>query len=165
MTKLRQASSQDRHEIGMLIEKAFGGSAEAILTAQLVKDGDAILELVAEQDSRLVGHILFSRLHVATDRTSYPAVALAPLSVTPEYQKQGIGGMLIREGHALLEQQGETLSVVLGDPAYYGRFGYEHAAAAGFESTYQCDALQALRWGQGAPQAGRLVYASAFEAL
>jgi putative acetyltransferase len=50
---------------------------------------------------------------------------------------------------------------VLGDPAYYGRLGYSHERAAGFESEYQCDALQALAWGE-APEAGRLVYPSAF---
>ena len=51
--------------------------------------------------------------------------------------------------------------VVLGDPAYYSRFGYTHARAEKFESEYQSEALQALTWGD-APEAGRLVYASAF---
>ena len=51
--------------------------------------------------------------------------------------------------------------MVLGDPAYYGRFGYTHERAAKFESDYQCEALQALAWGD-APESGRLVYASAF---
>jgi putative acetyltransferase len=50
---------------------------------------------------------------------------------------------------------------VLGDPAYYGRFGYSRARAAKFESEYQSEALQALAWGE-APETGRLVYASAF---
>ena len=166
MIELRLASKRDRPEIGRLIEKAFGGSAEAVLTAQLVQGHDSVLELVAEKNGNLIGHILYSRLQVLTGEASpYPAVALAPLSVSPECQKQGIGSMLIRESHALLEKQGETLSVVLGDPAYYGRFGYDHATAAGFESVYQCDALQALRWGSNAPQSGRLVYAPAFGAL
>ncbi|TIX97028.1 MAG: N-acetyltransferase, partial [Mesorhizobium sp.] len=56
---------------------------------------------------------------------------------------------------------GEALAVVLGDPAYYGRFGYSHARAEKFESEYQGEALQALAWGE-APETGRLVYASAF---
>jgi putative acetyltransferase len=53
--------------------------------------------------------------------------------------------------------------VVLGDPSYYGRFGYEHARARGFESEYQSEALQALAWDE-APATGRLVYARAFSA-
>ena len=50
---------------------------------------------------------------------------------------------------------------MLGEPAYYGRFGYTHGRAAKFESNYQCEALQALAW-DDAPESGRLVYASAF---
>ena len=74
---------------------------------------------------------------------------------------RGIGGALIREAHIRLKDAGETLAVVLGDPAYYGRFGYSHARAEKFDSEYQGDALQALDLGRGA-EAGRLVYASAF---
>ena len=60
----------------------------------------------------------------------FPAVALAPLAVEPAFHGSGIGGALIREAHIRLQDAGETLSVVLGDPAYYGRFGYTHARAA-----------------------------------
>ena len=76
----------------------------------------------------------------------------------------GIGGALIHAAHARLKQAGETLAVVLGDPAYYGRFGYDRGRAAGFDSAWQGDALQALAWGD-APETGRLVYAPAFQSL
>jgi putative acetyltransferase len=66
--------------------------------------------------------------------------------------------------HQRLQAAGETLSVVLGDPAYYGRFGYGHARAESFVSDYQCVALQALAWGE-APKAGSLIYAAAFGRL
>ena len=88
-------------------------------------------------------------------------MALAPLAGEPSFQGSGIGGERIREAHIRLRDGGETLAVVLGDPAYYGRFGYNHARAENFESEYQGEALQALAWGD-APEAGRLVYASAF---
>ena len=94
----------------------------------------------------------------------FPAVALAPLAVDPSFHGTGIGGALIREAHVRLKAAGETLSIVLGDPAYYGRFGYTHARAAGFESAWQGDALQALAWGE-APESGQLAYATAFDAL
>ena len=70
----------------------------------------------------------------------------------------------MEEAHHRLEQAGETLSFVLGEPAYYGRFGYSHERAAGFESDWQCEALQALAWGE-APTTGRLVYGVAFSEL
>ncbi len=109
----------------------------------------------------MVGHILFSRLYVQDGGKTFRAVALAPLAVEPDFHGTGIGGALVREAHIRLKSAGETLAVVLGDPAYYGRFGYAHDRAAGFESDYQGDALQALAWGD-APETGKLVYASAF---
>jgi putative acetyltransferase len=119
---------------------------------------------VAEEDGQVVGHILFSRLYVRADGKEFQAVALAPLAVDPSFHGTGIGGALIREAHIRLKAAGERLSIVLGDPAYYGRFGYSRERAAGFESAWQCAALQALAWGE-APESGVLVYASAFEAL
>ncbi len=96
-----------------------------------------------------------------TVRKRIPAVALAPLAVEPSFHGTGIGGALIREAHLRLKDAGETLSIVLGEPAYYGRFGYAHDRAAGFDSDYQCDALQALAWNDAAPTTGALVYARA----
>ena len=158
---IREAIEADRAAIGALVERAFGQAAEAELVAALVRDGDAVLELVAEEDGQLAGHVLFSRLDVDRDGDHFAAVALAPVAVEPASQKRGIGSALIEEGHRLLNARGERLSVVLGDPAYYGRFGYTHSRAAGFDSVFQCAALQALDWG-AAPAEGRLVYAPAF---
>ena len=84
-------------------------------------------------------------------------MALAPLAVYPEYQQQGVATRLIRDGHACLAAIGETLSVVLGEPDYYGRFGYSNRRVAQFESDYQSPYLMALSFG-AAPWEGRLVY-------
>jgi len=161
MMSIRAATPKDRHAIRLVEEHAFGQQTEAGLVDALVESGDTVLELVAEEDGQVVGHILFSRLYVEKDGGTHPAVALAPLAVEPSFHGSGIGGALITEGHLRLKQAGETLSIVLGDPAYYGRFGYAHNRAGDFDSDYQCDALQALAWGD-APASGRLVYAPAF---
>ena len=161
MLSIRVATPRDREAIRRVEERAFGQPAEAGLADALVAAGDAVVELVAEDEGEIVGHILFSRIRVKNGKEEFQAVALAPLAVEPSFHGSGIGGALIREGHVRLKQAGETLSIVLGDPAYYGRFGYGHASAANFESVYQCDALQALAWGE-APERGRLVYPSAF---
>ena len=161
MMSIRAATPRDREAIRLVEEHAFGQRAEAGLVDALVAEGDVIVELVAEEDGDVVGHILFSRLYVQNGGNTVAAVALAPLAVEPDFHGTGIGGALIREAHIRLKDAGETLAVVLGDPAYYGRFGYTHERAAKFESDYQCDALQALAWGD-APEAGKLVYASAF---
>lgn len=161
MMSIRAATPRDREAIRLVEEHAFGQQAEAGLVDALVAEGDAIVELVAEEDGDVVGHILFSRLYIQNGGKTVPAVALAPLAVEPGFHGTGIGGALIREAHIRLKDAGETLAVVLGDPAYYSRFGYSHERAAKFESDYQCDALQALAWGD-APETGKLVYASAF---
>ena len=70
----------------------------------------------------------------------------------------------INQAHRRLKEAGETLSVVVGDPAYYGRFGYERGRAEKFDSEYQGDAMQAQAWGD-APAGGRLVYSKAFGSL
>lgn len=162
--KIREAIDEDRAAIGGLVCAAFGRADEARLVDLLIGDGDDVLELVAIGDDGLVGHVLFSRLRVETGGMEFSALSLGPVAVLPALQKSGIGTTLIEHAHAMLEQTGEQLSVVLGEPAYYGRFGYRHERAAGFSSDYQCPALQALAWGT-APSSGRLVYPSAFSAL
>jgi putative acetyltransferase len=161
---VREAGIADRDAIRAIEQAAFGGPVEAGLVDALVADDDVVLETVASLDGEIVGHLLFSRLVVEIDGAPFQAVALAPLAVDPAHQRSGIGTALVEDAHRRLRASGETLAVVLGDPGYYGRFGYGHARAAGFDSDYQCDALQALAFG-GAPETGRLVYARAFAGL
>ena len=161
---IRPAAPADRAAIRDLVTAAFGQLAEADLVDALVANGDAVLELVATQEGEIVGHILFSRLFVEADEGRVPAVALAPLAVRPKRLDSGIGTALVEHAHASLTHGGDSLSVVPGEPAFYGRFGYDHERAAAFASDYQCEALQALAWGD-APTTGRLVYARAFAEL
>lgn len=160
---IREARPEDGAGIHALGEAAFGNAAEALLVGALRGD-DAVLELVATQEGQLVGHVFFSRLFIEGEGGSYAAVALAPISVAPERQRSGIGSALIDNAHGLLQARGEVLSIVLGDTAYYGRFGYTAERAAGFASDYAGPYLQALAWGE-APTDGRLRYAPAFAGL
>ncbi len=162
---IRPFEADDAEEVRWLLEKAFGGPAEARLADALRDNSDDVLELVAIHEQQLYGHILFSRLRVETRNRSADAVALAPLAVRAESRSTGVGSALIENAHHMLREAGEELSVVLGDPAYYGRFGYSHARAVKFESDYQGDALQALAFSPEAPSMGELIYAPAFSAL
>ncbi|GHC67324.1 GNAT family N-acetyltransferase [Limoniibacter endophyticus] len=164
---IREAVASDRGAIKALVERAFGIAAEASLVEMLAAEGSIVLELVAEKQGKLLGHVAFSRLVVETGQAQAqaPAVALAPVSVEPDAQACGIGTALITRAHALLEERNETLSIVLGDPDYYGRFGYAHDRAAGFDSDYQCAQLQARVFSDSAPEVGRLVYPRAFDRL
>lgn len=161
---IRPAGPHDRADIHAMVERAFGQPDEANLVERLVADGDVVLELVAERHGEILGHILFSRLQVMNGEWNSAAVALAPLAVDLAHRNAGLGSELVREGHLRLMGQGERLSVVLGDPAYYRRFGYTHDRASGFECEWQGDALQAIAF-HDAPKTGRLVYARAFAGL
>lgn len=161
--EVHAARSKDYPAISDLLNAAFQGSDEADLVNGLRRDNDVLLELVAVQHEIIVGHILFSRLKLAGTE-SFDAVALAPLAVAPDHQGQGIGSELVRSAHEHLKNSGEKLSVVLGEPEYYGRLGYQHQRAAGFSSQYQGEYLQAMAFGD-APTSGTLIYAPAFGAL
>jgi putative acetyltransferase len=165
MFSIRASTPRDRDAIRSVEEHAFGQPAEAGLVDALVNQGDAVVELVAEEEGSVVGHILFSRLYVDSSKGKFPAVALAPLAVEPDFHGTGIGGALIREAHIRLKDAGEKLAVVVGDPSYYGRFGYQRARAEKFGSAFQGEAMQALAWDDEAPSSGTLVYAPAFGSL
>lgn len=161
---IREAEAGDGADISALLRAAFGAPGEADLVAALRAGGDTVLELVAAADGKPVGAVLFSRLLVGNGDAAFPAVALAPLAVAPDRQRTGIGSLLVERAHAILRERGERLSVVLGDAAYYSRFGYRRERAERFDSDYQCEHLQALAWG-AAPATGRLRYARAFAGL
>jgi len=97
-------------------------------TAQLVRDlrthGDALLSLVAESASSVVGHIMMSRALIEDARGNIPAAALAPLMVDPAYQNKGIGSLLTRHALQHCRLSGETIVLILGHPTYYPRFGF-----------------------------------------
>ena len=81
--------------------------------------------LVAEENGKLLGHIIFTPGEMFYEGAMRRMVTLSPLSVHPSVHKQGVGGALVREGHRLVQEQGFELGIVLGHPPYYPRFGYE----------------------------------------
>ena len=154
----------DQSQIRDLLEACFPGYGEADLVEQLRADGDLVLSLSAEDEGVVIGYLAFSRIRIETEEGMAGAVALAPLAVYTEYQSQGMATRLIREGHACLAYMGEKLSIVLGEPSYYGRFGYSHKRAAYFTSEYQSPYLMGISFG-AAPWEGRLIYPAAFATL
>ncbi len=161
---MRMEQPSDAPQIRDLVEASFPGLGEALLVDRLRSDGDLVLSLVAEDAGVVVGYIAFSRIIIEGAEAPFGAVALAPLAVYSDYQSQGVATQLVREGHACVAFLGETLSVVLGEPQYYGRFGYSNRRVAGFASDYQSPYLMGLSFG-AAPWEGRLVYPTAFGAL
>lgn len=89
------------------------------------------LALVAEVDEKVVGYALFSPCELYMSDCPVPAVFLSPLAVHPDFQKMGVGGRLLAEGHRRAREMGYGLSILYGDPEYYGRFGYRNKMFSG----------------------------------
>lgn len=145
-------------------EAAFGSADEADLVEALRTGGVVLLSVVAELDRRIVGHILFSRMSIETPTGAVAAVALAPMAVLPRYQRQGIGGRLIRYGLDTLRGSGERVVIVVGHPDYYPRFGFSAEQARSLENPFPPDAFMALELSPGALARirGRVRYPDAF---
>jgi predicted N-acetyltransferase YhbS len=87
------------------------------------------LEVVAKtDDGDVIGHAMLSEIKIINDETRYTALALAPLTVLPEYQNKGIGKALVQAVEERAKAQEYTTIIVLGDPNYYGKLGYEEAS-------------------------------------
>lgn len=155
---LRAERAGDRAAVREAVTAAFGRADEADLVDELRSSGDCVYSLVAIEDARIVGHALFTRM-----AAPFPALALGPVAVVPERQGRGLGSRLIRAGLEAAAQAGWLGVFVLGDPAYYRRFGFEQALAAGFDSAYAGPHLMACALGVGLPvTTGRIDYAPAF---
>ena len=157
----RPESSPDAQAIDALTAAAFGQRDEANLVEALRASGDIELSLVGEEVGQTVGHVLFSKLQVPEG-----CLALGPISVLPDRQRQGIGSSLIEAGLNHFRETQWRGMFLLGEPDYYGRFGFSREAAAGFETPYPADYFMALELVPGGlDQKGPVVYAAPFLAL
>ena len=139
MLIIRPETPQDYDEIFKVTLKAFENAEhtdgdEQNLVSRLRSSAAFIpeLSLVAETNGKIAGHIMFTKLKAG--RTTQ--LSLAPLSVLPEYQGQGIGAMLIKTGHQIAKDLGYEFSILVGYPSYYPRFGYEDASNFGIKAPF-----------------------------
>jgi len=160
---IRPERPGDAAHVRALLDAAFGGDVESKVVEQLRADGDFVLSLVAETAQGVAGYAGFPRLVLRLGERNVPVVGLAPVGVSPPLQRKGIGGALIRDGLARLKDRAERLVFVLGDPAYYRRFGF--TVMEGFVSRYAGAYFQTLMLAPDAPKAGRVSYPRAFDGL
>ncbi len=160
-TIVRQETPDDYNAVRKVVTSAFKTDLEARLVDALRVNGRAALSLVAEQESEIVGHILFSP--VTTSPPAKPkGLGLDPVAVAPLHQNRGVGSALIREGLRLCPCD---YVVVLGNPGYYGRFGFQKASQFGLQNEYGADdAFMVLELSPGALQrvSGLVQYAPEF---
>ena len=167
---IRPETSADHAAIREVNISAFDGPEEADLIDLLRDDGDVIASLVAEDAGAVVGHIMFSPLIVegpplleGTARRIL-AAALAPVSVRPEWQREGIGSALVRRGLDRCRERGVEAVIVLGHADYYPRFGFSAALAERLDAPFSGESFMALELLPGvlAGTPGCVHYAKAF---
>jgi len=159
---------EKKSEIGAIRrvhEASFVSPHEAALVDNLQAEGDGVLSLVAHFDGEICGHVMFSRMK-AIECRGLRVTALGPLAVLPEYRRRGVGTKLVSEGVQTLRADGEDVVIVLGEPQFYGRFGFTSKAAQAFQTPYDGPYLQALALTEAGQQAeGLLRYARAFSMM
>lgn len=140
MFKIRKENKNDYNEVYNVIKKAFetaehSDENEQDLVVRLRKSKAFIpeLSLVAVEENKIVGYILFTKIKTKDNIE----LALAPLAVLPEYQRKGIGKKLIETGHNIAKNLGYHYSIVLGSENYYSKMGYILAIQYGIKAPFQ----------------------------
>lgn len=165
---VRCECDEDYNNIRALVKTAFSSAEHSYgdehnLVDRIRKSKEYIpeLSLVGVIDKKTVGHIMMSEIHIGHS----PAVAIAPLSVHPDYQRTGIGKLLIKKAHKEARNLGYSCCVVLGAPEYYSKSGYVAASRfrikAPFEVPDCCYMVHPLRDCADIPS-GTVRYSAAF---
>ncbi|MFV0627464.1 MAG: GNAT family N-acetyltransferase [Alphaproteobacteria bacterium] len=172
---LRIETEKDYNEITELIKKAFLSAKvtdgeEHHLVDRIRKSDEYVPELsyVVENGNGLVGHIMFSQVKIEDEANemSHLSLALAPVSVLPEYRNQGIGKMMIREAIENAQKLGYGSILALGYPEYYSKFGFRKAKIFDVKAPFKDaeDFLMALELNEDSLKnvQGKVIYSKAF---
>lgn len=135
--EITEETAQDISAISLLLHSAFNGETEADLVKSLRTAFDLPISLTAKMGRAYLGHIAFS-----TMSAPFKALALAPLAVRENMRRQGLGADLVRAGLLRAREKGYEGVFVLGDPDFYGRFGFK--SAGGFTGQFANDSLMLL---------------------
>ncbi len=137
---IREENDKDLSDAYEVVKLAFENAKhtdhnEHNLVNKLRNSDDFIkeLSLVAESDGKIIGHIMFTKIKIG----KHTSLALAPLSVLPKYHGMGVGKKLVLEGHKIAKGLGYNSVIILGDPNYYSRFGYEAASKWGIKAPFE----------------------------
>jgi putative acetyltransferase len=145
---LRETRNADLKDILLIEREAFTSDREANLAKTLLTDPTAkpVLSLMAFIDGQPAGHILFTKALLLGSSREAVVSFLAPLAVVPKFQRQGVGGRLVKEGLERLLKLGVDLVFVVGHPQYYPKHGFAQADKLGFETPFPIPEEHADAW-------------------
>lgn len=158
--RIRPETESDQAAIRAVITQAFKRPEEADLVDALRTAGDLAVSLVAAEAGEICGHVALSRL-----KSPERALALAPVAVATAAQGYGTGTALVREAIGHARKQGHGIVFVVGEPRFYGRFGFSPDIAANFQSRFAGPHFLALNLSEQLPRPAPVIYAGAFDAL
>jgi len=161
---IRDERSTDHSTIASLHRAVFRGDYEANLVDALRRNELVLASLVALQDERIVGHIMFSALRLEVEGRDVAAACLAPLAVATDFQRKGYGSSLVKSGIEALRIRGCEAIIVLGHPDYYQRFGFSAGLTSKLIAPFGGPAFMGLELFPGvlAGQPGSVTYPPAF---
>ncbi len=135
---IRQEMASDHEKVYEINRLAFNQENESKLIERIRESNNHVpeLSLIAEIDDKIVGHIFFSKITIVGDST-YDSLALAPMAVTPEYQRKGIGSKLVAKGLEKGKELGFNSIIVLGHKDYYPKFGFQRASKWGIKCPFE----------------------------
>lgn len=144
MLTIREEEIKDYNEVEKVVEESFktaefSDKDEHNLVRRLRNSNEFIkeLSLIAEEENKILGHVLLTKALINGEDTSFEALALAPLAVLPEYQKSGIGKKLMNKAIERARELGYKSIVVLGHEKYYPKFGFEKASKYGVKAPFE----------------------------
>jgi putative acetyltransferase len=146
--------------IAAFVHAPHTSRTEQHIVGALRRAGKLTVSLVADANGKVIGHVAVSPVSISDGTSAW--FGLGPLSVTPEHQRCGVGSRLMREALRILREQGAAGCVLLGEPDYYARFGFQvdpNLVLPGIPPGY----FQALPFDSSRPH-GTVSYHEAFNA-
>lgn len=170
---IRIEKEEDYKEVESLVKKAFENAEHSDYTEHLLvnrlRKGSCFIEelsLVAEMDDKIVGHCLLTKAKIDDGINKFDTLALAPVSVLPQYQGKGVGSKLIKEAFKKAQELEFTSIIVLGHDKYYPRFGFIPASNYKITAPFEVpdESFMAIELKKGAlkDKEGTLIYAKEF---
>jgi len=161
MSKLiiRHETPADYDAITRVNDLAFKETAPSRIISELRDSGEALWSKVLIKEDEIIGHLMFYKV-LLDDK--FIVAGLGPLSILPEYQRQGYGGQLIRDGLTEADPVKHQIIFLLGHTSYYPKFGFSSELGAKYISPWPRPAFMGLKLNEAAPTSGTLTFPKAY---